>query len=101
MLPNSAGEHSGVLVSVLDGNYARMPFEVFIENNTALIGREGAAVVGESQADFAGQYATFRSNLLWDTMSRGYKLWDIGADEFKPDVIAAGAISHNAGWNYL
>ncbi len=101
VLPNSAGEHSGVLVSVLDGNYARMPFEVFIENNTALIGREGAAVVGESQADFPGQYASFRSNLLWDTSPRGYKLWDIGADEFKPDLIAADAISHNAGWNYL
>jgi hypothetical protein len=101
VLPNSAGEHSGVLVSVLDGNYGEMPFQVFIENNTALIGREGAAVVGESQADFAGQYASFRNNLLWDTVARGYKLWDIGADELKPDVIGAAAISNNAGWNYL
>ncbi len=101
LLPNSAGEHSGYLISVLDGNYSRTPFEVYIENNTALIGREGAAVVGESQSDFAGQYASFRNNLLWDTSARGHKLWDIGSDENKPDVIAADTISHNAGWNYL
>ena len=95
-LPNSAGEDSGTLFSCLGGANVTL----VCEHNTCFAGSQGAAV-GETYAGHTGMISSFKSNIIWDTSARGFKLYDSGSNDSVSDLVSAAAANYNCGHNLL
>lgn len=63
--------------------------------------QQGVAV-SEANPGSAGVIASFKSNLVWGTLSSGqYKVYDVGTDDPVIDMMASGDATNNAGFNLL
>lgn len=96
-LPNASGLSSGTLVSALGNTNAR----IVMDHNTIHGGGgtdSSGNRIGETQASFAGQVTSCRSNLYWDTTARGFLLCDISASPATDAVLAANC-DYNALYN--
>lgn len=97
VLPNSAGETSGTLLSAL-GN-ANITFSA--DHNTFHTGTAGGIAVGETYAGHTGMCTSMRSNIGWDTSARGYFAFDSGGDDAVSDLVSAANLNYNCAYNTL
>jgi len=96
VLPNSIGSSSCTLFSALGSENTTL----IAEHNTYIMGSQGAAV-GETYAGHTDMLMSFRSNLAWDTMPRGYKLYDSPPDDEVLDLVRSENADFNGGFNFL
>jgi len=96
VLPNGSGETSGTPFSALGNENVTIIFD----HNTFFAGSQSAAL-GETYAGRRGMVASFRSNIAWDSVSRGYLLADVGGNDTVVDLVSGAAVSNNAIFNIL
>lgn len=96
-LPNSAttADASGALVSLL-GN---ANVTVSVHHNTHFCGSDGLVSVGKTYAGHAGMLASVKDNLVWDTTSRGYVIYDHGSNDSVSGLVAAADANYNGKSN--
>ncbi|MEI7905024.1 MAG: hypothetical protein WCI43_06385, partial [Candidatus Firestonebacteria bacterium] len=97
-LPNANGTSSGAFFSAL-GNANN---SIIAEHNTMHLGGNmdsSGARVGETYDGFTGMVKSYKSNLVWDTTPRGFKLCSAKLVTV-PDVVRAADCDYNGGYNF-
>ena len=97
-LPNAAGLSSGTFFSALGNSN----LTIVAEHNTMHLGGNtdsSGARYGETYNGFTGMIPSYKSNLVWDTTARGYKLCSLN-QSVVTDVVTSANADYNGGFNF-